>query len=187
MEFLTITLIALGLTGDTLAVSVSTGLTISKIKFQQALKIAIVLAIFQALMPLIGWFLGLQIKDLIKDFDHWIAFALLFAIGGKMIIESLKNDDSKKEFNPLKNSVLITIAIATSIDALIVGISFAFIETNIYLSVAIIGFLTFLVSMIGVLIGKKTGNHFGKKVEILGGVILIGIGIKILVQHLFHF
>lgn len=184
MEILTISLIALGLTGDTLAVSVSTGLSLAKIRFVQAMKIAIVLAVFQSLMPVVGWFLGLQIKDLIKEFDHWIAFLLLAAIGGKMIWESFENSDGESSFNPLKLNVLIGIAVATSIDALVVGVSFAFINTNILLSVAIIGFFTFMVSMTGVFIGKKTGALFGKKVEIIGGLILIGIGIKILIEHL---
>jgi len=186
MELFTIVLIAFGLTGDTLAVSVSTGLSLTQIRFTQALKIAIVLAVFQSLMPLIGWFLGLQIKELIRDFDHWIAFVLLFAIGGKMIVESLKNEEGEASFNPLQIAVLLGIAIATSIDALVVGVTFAFIETNVLLSVVIIGVLTFLVSMTGVLIGKKTGHLFGRKVEIIGGLILIGIGTKILVEHLYN-
>ena len=185
MDLITTILIALGLTGDTLAVSVSTGLSLTKIRFFQAVRIAIVLAVFQALMPLIGWFLGIQIKDLISEFDHWIAFALLFAIGGKMIYETFKEEEEEKVFNPLKIKVLLGIAIATSIDALVVGVSFAFIDTNILLSIIIIGVLTFLVAMIGVFIGKKTGHLFGKKVEIIGGLILMGIGTKILIQHLF--
>ncbi len=184
MDLLTITLIGLGLTGDTLAVSVTTGLSIKRIRFVEALRIAIVLAFFQALMPLLGWFLGTQIREYIIEFDHWVAFILLFLIGGKMILESLKKEGEKTEFNPLKTMVLIGIAVATSIDALVVGVSFAFIDVDIFLSIGIIWFLTFMVSMIGVFIGKKTGNLFGKKVEFLGGMILIGIGAKILIQHL---
>jgi len=184
MELLTIILIGFGLTGDTLAVSITSGLSMSHIRFRQALRIAIVLAIFQALMPLLGWYLGIQIKDYILEFDHWIAFILLSIIGGKMIVESLKPEEEKKEFNPLKYSVLISMAIATSIDALIVGVSFAFMDVDIILTTAIIWFLTFMVAMTGVLIGKKTGNLFGKKAEILGGIILIAIGVKIFIQHL---
>jgi putative Mn2+ efflux pump MntP len=185
MDLLTIFLIGLGLTGDTLAVSVSTGLSITKIRFFQAVKIAIVLAVFQGLMPLLGWFLGIQIKEYIINIDHWLAFILLLAIGGKMILETFKDQEERKEFNPLKTSVLIGISIATSIDALVVGISFGFIDVNILLAVAIIGFLTFFVSMTGVFIGKKTGSLFGKKVEIIGGIILILIGTRILIEHLF--
>lgn len=184
MELLTIILIGFGLTGDTLAVSITSGLSMSHIRFKQALRIAVVLAIFQALMPLLGWYLGIQIKDYIIELDHWIAFILLSLIGGKMIVESLKPEEEKKEFNPLKFNVLIGMAISTSIDALIVGVSFAFINVNIVLTIGIIWFLTFMVAMTGVLIGKKTGNLFGKKAEILGGIILIAIGAKIFIQHL---
>lgn len=184
MDLITITLIGLGLTGDTLAVSITTGLAIQKIRFFQAIKIAVVLAVFQAFMPLAGWFLGSQIKEYMVEFDHWIGFILLSLIGGKMIWESFKKEGKKKEFNPLKTMVLIGIAVATSIDALVVGVSFAFIDVDILVSMAIIWFLTFMVCMTGVFIGKKTGSLFGKKVELLGGLILIGIGIKILVQHL---
>lgn len=181
---ITLFLIALGLTGDTLAVSISAGLTLNKIKFVQALRIAFVLALFQAIMPILGWYLGLQVKDLIKDIDHWVAFISLLIIGGKMIIESFKKDEAKKPFNPLKLVVLTGIAIATSIDALIVGISFALISINMLQAFFIIGITTFLVAMIGVLIGKKTGNKIGQKAEIIGGFILIIIGLKILIQHL---
>jgi len=184
MELFTIILIAFGLTVDSLAVSISTGLVVSHIRFTQAVRIALVLAVFQGAMPLIGWFLGFQVKDIIKDYDHWIAFILLFLIGAKMIYESFKNEETKKNFNPLKYSVMVGMAIATSIDALIVGVSFAFIDINITISIIIIGVLTFLVSMLGMLAGKRIGIFFGKKIEFLGGLVLIGIGIKILMQHL---
>jgi len=184
MELITIILIAFGLTVDSLAVSISTGLVVSQIKFIQAIRIALVLAFFQGLMPLIGWFAGYQIRNIIKDYDHWIAFVLLFIIGAKMIYESIKNGDDRKDFNPLKYSVMIGMAIATSIDALIVGVSFAFIDINIVLAVVIIGVLTFLVSMSGMFAGKKAGNYFGKKVEFIGGLVLIAIGAKILLEHL---
>jgi manganese efflux pump family protein len=137
-------------------------------------------------MPLIGWFLGFQIRNSIKEFDHWIAFILLLFMGGKMILESLKKEEEKKEFNPLKFLVLLGIAIATSIDALIVGVGFAFMKVDIATTIAIIGFITFIVSITGILIGKKTGNLFGKKAEILGGIILISIGTKILIEHLLN-
>jgi len=184
MDLITIILIAIGLNFDSFAVSITTGLVVNKIQFKQAVPIALVLAFFQGVMPLIGWFLGSQVKDLIADYDHWIAFTLLFIIGAKMIYETLKPEEEKKQLNPLKLSVMIMMAIATSIDALIVGISFAFIETNIIVATVIIGSLTFLVAMLGMLFGKKAGSFFGKKIEILGGLILIGIGTKILIEHL---
>jgi len=186
MELLTLFFIAIGLNFDSFAVSISTGLVVKHIKFRQATKIALVLAFFQALMPVIGWFIGSQVKDYISNYDHWIAFGLLSIIGVKMIIESLKKEkeEEKKDFNPFKPIVLIGMAIATSIDALIVGVSFAFINVNILFSAGLIGVLTYIVAMLGMLFGKKAGKWFGKKMEIIGGSILIIIGIKILLEHL---
>ena len=183
MGILTIILIAVGLNFDSMAVSVSVGLVVNNLRFKQAIKIALVFAFFQGLMPFTGWFIGSKIRDLISDYDHWIAFGLLFIIGAKMVYESFKKEEDKKPLNPLKALVMIGLAIATSIDALIVGLSFAFIDVNIYLSVAVIGTLTFLVSMIGMLTGKKASKLFGKKIEIVGGLILIGIGLRILLEH----
>jgi putative Mn2+ efflux pump MntP len=185
MEFLTLFLIALSLSFDTFAVSVTTGLIIKNIQFKQAVKIAIVLALVQSIMPFLGWYMGILIKDLIIDYDHWLAFILLSIIGGKMIYESLKKEEESKNFNPEKLSVLITIAIATSIDALIVGITFAFINIDILFSAILIGSITFLAGMLGMLLGKNIGNKLGKKPELIGGIILIGIGVKILLEHLF--
>lgn len=184
MGIISILLIAIGLNFDSLAVSISAGLVVKNITFSQAARIALAFAFFQGLMPFIGWFIGSQIKDLIKDYDHWIAFILLFLIGVKMVYESFKKEEDKKTFNPLKIMVSVGLAIATSIDALVVGISFAFIEVNIVLSIAIIGALTFIVSMLGMRLGKKAKGLFGKKMEILGGLILIGIGTKILFEDL---
>lgn len=183
MNLLTIILIAIGLSFDTFAVSVSTGLTISKISFGQAFRIAIILAFFQAIMPLAGWFLGSQVANLISNYDHWIAFGLLTILGIKMIYESFKNNSVKTDSNNLTLPVLVGMAIATSIDALVVGVSFAFVKLNIYYTILIIGATTFLVAMIGMLLGKKVGGKFGTKMEIFGGLILIGIGIKILLSH----
>jgi putative Mn2+ efflux pump MntP len=183
MQIWELLLIAIGLSFDTFAVSVSAGLTVSQIKFWQGVRIAIVLAIFQSLMPFLGWLGGIQIVRYISNIDHWIAFGLLAILGIKMIIGSFKNAEEKK-FNPLIFSVLVVMAIATSIDALVVGVSFALISTNIYLAISIIGSVTFLVAMIGMLLGKNVNGKFGKKAEIIGGLILIGIGLKILLSHL---
>ncbi len=184
MGLLSILLIAIGLCFDTFAVSITAGLVANRINFFQATKIAIVLAVFQLLMPLLGWFLGSQIADKICEFDHWLAFGLLSLIGLKMIIESLKPEENRKEMNPFNPTVLIAMALSTSIDSLIVGVSFAFIDINITLSVIIIGATTYIVAMLGMLFGKKVGGAFGKRMEIVGGLILIGIGIKILLEHL---
>jgi len=191
MEIITLILLALGLSFDSFAVSVSSGLVLPAIRFYKACIIAFSLAFFQALMPLLGWFAGLTIRDYLVNFDHWIAFGLLSALGIKMIFESLKPEERRNGFNPLDPVVLLTMSLATSIDALIVGVSFAFIETPdtplwlaILLPVIIIGGITFLMSMLGILFGKKAGSKLGKRMEMLGGIILIGIGFKILLEHL---
>lgn len=183
MGILEIILLGLGLSFDTFAVSVSTGLLKKSIKFWQGVRVAIVLAFFQALMPLIGWFGGSQVADYISSIDHWIAFVLLSAVGFKMIVESF-NDDGNKHTNPLLFRVVLLMGLATSIDALIVGVGLAFIEVVIVQSVIIIGIITFLAAMIGMLIGKSVNGKLGKKVEIIGGLILFGIGLKILIEHL---
>ncbi|MDP4210314.1 MAG: manganese efflux pump MntP family protein [Bacteroidota bacterium] len=185
MEIITLIFIAIGLSVDSFAVSVSSGLMMCEITFRKATRIAFSLAFFQALMPLIGWFIGKRIEHLVESFDHWLAFGLLTLIGGKMVYESFANgDDEKKNINPLDPKVLLGMSLATSIDALIVGVSFAFISINLYITTFVIGFVTFVVSMLGIYFGKKTGLRFGKKMEILGGVILFLIGVKILFEHL---
>jgi putative Mn2+ efflux pump MntP len=184
MDIIAILLIAVGLSFDTFAVSVSSGVVLPKITFKQGISVAIVLAFFQALMPFIGWGAGRTVVSYVKHLDHWIAFILLLGLGAKMIYESYTKDADEKT-NPLDWKVRITMAIATSIDALIVGFSFAFLEYNIWISVLIIGFITFLVSMLGLLFGKKVGSRLGKRMEIVGGLILIVIGIKILLEHTF--
>lgn len=192
MELITLFLLALSLSFDSFAVSVSSGLMLPEIRFWKACKIAFVLAVFQSLMPIGGWLAGHAIRDLLADFDHWVAFGLLTLLGIKMITESLKADEERKGFNPLNLLVLISMALATSIDALVVGISFALIETPeipvwlaILIPVFVIGSITFIMSMLGILFGKEAGSSFGKKMEMLGGVILIGIGLKILAEHLY--
>ena len=183
MEYLIIILLALGLCFDTFAVSVSSGIAKQEITFLDACKIAILLAIFQGGMPLIGWFLGEQVKLLIAEFDHWVVFGILLLLGLKMIYESFKKEEIKS-FNPLNFWIMTSMAVATSIDALAVGISFSLINVSILITTFIIGSVTYLASMLGILLGKKTGSFYGKKMEIIGGIILIGIGVKILYQHL---
>jgi len=185
MNYLTIIIIAIGLSFDTFAVSISSGLLKKDIMFLSALKIAFSLAFFQSVMPLLGWLAGTGIKDSIKSFDHWVAFSLLAIIGLKMIYESLRPEKHKNGTDPLNYYYILGISIATSLDALFVGFSFAFLDFPIYASMLIIGGITFLISMSGILFGKKTGNKYGKKMEILGGLILIVIGAKILIEHLY--
>jgi putative Mn2+ efflux pump MntP len=184
MSIFYIFLVAVGLTFDTFAVSVSTGLAVSHIRFWQAARVALVLGLVQAIMPLLGWFAGMQVKELISNLDHWIAFSLLLLLGSKMIYEALKKDTDAGPSDPLKMAVLLGMALATSIDALVVGISFGFLDVNIVAATIIIGATTFVVAMVGMLVGKKAGALLGKKMEIVGGLILIFIGSKILFEHL---
>lgn len=184
MEFLTVFLLAIGLSFDSFAVSVCSGLNLPHIRFFQAAKIAIFLALFQAVMPLIGWLVGNSVKSIIEPVDHWIAFGLLSLIGGKMIIESFIDSDAREIKNPLDIKVILTLSVATSIDALAVGFSFATLLSKILIAVFIIGLVTFIASMLGILLGKKTGPTINRYAEVLGGLILIFIGIKILVEHI---
>jgi manganese efflux pump family protein len=183
MNFITILILAIGLCFDTFAVSVSCGLSLNRIAFLQATRFAFMMAFFQGLNPFIGWFAGNGIVRYIRDFDHWIAFALLTIIGIRMIIDSLSKVE-KRNFNPTRFSTMLMLALATSIDALIVGVSLAFTNVNIYWACFIIGSVTFIASMLGILFGKKTGERFSKRLEVAGGLVLILIGLKILMDHL---
>jgi len=182
---ITIVFIAFGLAMDAFAVSITSGITIKHLNINNALKIATFFGLFQAIMPLIGWLAGLSLRDFISGIDHWIAFGLLSLIGCKMIYESTKVEPSEKEINPLSIYVLLILSVATSIDALAVGISFSLLNIPIAFSIIVIGAVTFLLSFSGVFIGNRSGNLFEGKIEIVGGLILIGIGIKILIEHLF--
>ncbi len=183
MHFVEMFFVALGLSTDTFAVSVSTGIVTDRLRFRQAIRIALVLALFQGAMPLMGWLGGRQVEQYFSHLDHWIAFALLTALGIKMISETL-SQKTTKPFNPLMLTVAIGMAVATSIDALVVGVSFAFLEINIYHSSILIGVVTFFAAMVGMLLGKNVSGKFGNRVELLGGIVIIAIGLKILISHL---
>ena len=184
MDFLTVTLIAVGLAMDCFAVAITSGIAIQQLKINHALRIALFFGGFQALMPVIGWLAGVGLRDFISNIDHWIAFGLLSAIGLKMIYESRKLAGDKGNLDPLNLYVLATLSLATSIDALAVGVSFAFLQIPLISSVLLIDIITFLISFGGVFIGNRTGHFFENKMELVGGLVLIGIGLKILVEHL---
>ncbi|MDD5066032.1 MAG: manganese efflux pump MntP family protein [bacterium] len=184
MDFLTIMLIAVGLAMDAFAVAITNGFTVKNIKLIDAVRIAFFFGAFQFLMPLLGWLAGLGLKNLILSIDHWIAFGLLVFIGGKMIYEAVIQKNTEKKETCLKLPVLLLLSLATSIDALAVGLSLSLLNISIMYPVIIIGGVTFLISFIGVFIGKKFGYLLGEKMEIFGGIILIGIGIKILIEHI---
>lgn len=184
MDFLTIILVALGLSFDTFAVSLSFGVVQNKILFRQAARVAFVLAIFQAGLLVIGYFLGSFVSDLIKAADHWIALGLLSFLGIRMMIEGIRRKENNEKRDYTKAKELLTVAVGTSIDAFAVGISFALLEMKIWLSGVIIGVVTFLASMIAIRIGKSAGARLGQHVEIAGGLILIAIGVKIFLEHI---
>lgn len=185
--FIQLFFIGVGLSMDAFAVSVCKGLGMKKVNKKQCLVIGLFFGGFQALMPLIGWGLGRQFSRYITSIDHWIAFILLVYIGGKMAVESLKKEEEtviEKTDQPLDLKEMLLLAIATSIDALAVGITFAFLQTPIAEAIAIIGITTFLLSIFGVYAGNIFGNKYEKKAELAGGIILILIGCKILLEHL---
>ncbi|HNZ42337.1 MAG TPA: manganese efflux pump MntP family protein [Bacteroidales bacterium] len=183
MNITEIVLIALGLAMDCFAVSISCSLGKNNISRLLAVKIALFFGLFQGLMPVAGWLLGLSFKNMMSGFDHWIAFGLLSIIGIKMIVEAFKKEE-ERDLNIRKTMVLISLSVATSIDAMVVGISFALLKLNMLLTLGIIGIVTFIVSLVGIYIGKKFTFISAGKAAIIGGLVLIGIGTKILIEHL---
>lgn len=184
MSLVSIVLIAVGLSMDAFAVAICKGLKMRTVSYGKTLLIALFFGGFQALMPIVGWLLGYKFQRHIGSFDHWIAFILLAFIGGKMIYESFKSDNDEVN-DSLRISELFILAIATSIDALAVGIAFAVMNmTNIYFSAGVIGLITFIFSIVGVLVGSKFGSVYKNKAELTGGIILVLLGLKILLEHL---
>nr|MDO8081240.1 manganese efflux pump MntP family protein [Candidatus Freyarchaeota archaeon] len=185
MDIISIVLIAFGLAIDCFAVSISSGITIKQVRIRDAVKIGLFFGGFQVGMPVLGWLAGTGLEDFVSGVDHWIALGLLGIIGGRMIYEALKKEEDVREINPLSLHVLLMLSIATSIDALAVGVSFAFLGVFILNPIIVIGAVAFLLSFIGVFAGARFGQIFKNKIKIVGGLILIGIGLKILIQDLF--
>jgi putative Mn2+ efflux pump MntP len=184
MGIVELILIAIGLAMDAFAVSICKGLAMGKTKISNALIVGLWFGGFQALMPMIGYLLGAQFERYISSIDHWIAFVLLVAIGFNMIRESVSKKEENYETASIGVKVMFVLAVATSIDALAVGVTFAFLRVNILLSVAVIGCITFVLSVIGIKVGSVVGRRFKSKAEFAGGVILILIGLKILLEHM---
>ncbi len=192
MGILEIILTAVGLAMDAFAVSICRGLKMKRINYSHALVIALLFGGFQALMPLIGYLLGINFQSFIEPVDHWIAFVLLAFIGGKMLLDAFKKDDGEEKCDSCDGSdklnikELVVMAIATSIDALAVGITMSCLELSVHISaaLALIGVITLVICFAGVIIGHVFGSKFNNKAQILGGVILILIGLKILLEHL---
>ncbi len=197
MDIISVFFIAVALAMDAFSVSITSGMILKKPHWGAMFKIGLFFGVFQFVMPCLGYLLGSAFSVLISAFDHWIAFILLAFIGGKMIYEALSEKDEEENIkNPLDNKLLTMLAIATSIDALAVGVTFATMgmgvvspctlaQTALLQASGIIGVVAFVISAAGVYIGGKCGNLFGNKAEILGGVVLVGIGLKILAEHLF--
>ena len=183
MDIITILLIAVGLAMDTFAVSIAKGIAIKTQRRRSALLMASFFGGFQMLMPAIGYFAGLSFKEIIMGIDHWIAFGLLSFIGSKMIYDSRKKE-RENENETLKFHSVVTLSVATSIDALMIGLSFAFIQTSILEPILAIGIVTFSLSVAGFFFGCGLGQVFGNKIKIVGGLILIAIGLRILLEHL---
>ncbi len=187
MNFISVFFIAVGLSMDAFAVAVTNGLFLKKLKPWYAIKFGLFFGGFQFLMPVIGYFLGQTFNQHIMAYDHWIAFGLLSIIGGKMLYESRKADcevNKKSDEEIISNSNLTLLAIATSIDAMAVGVSFAFVGGEILNSAIVIGVVAFVFSALGVMLGKRLGSVFKSHAERFGGFILVGIGFKILFEHL---
>lgn len=182
--FITVLLTGIGLAMDAFAVSICKGLKMQKLNYKQMSLIALFFGGFQAIMPFIGWALGKSFESYIKSVDHWVAFALLLFIGGKMAYESFKDDGDDCGCCNFDIKELFILSVATSIDALAVGIAFALKDINIYIAILVIGIVTFILSAVGVFIGHKFGAVYKSKAELAGGIILILIGVKILLEDL---
>ena len=185
--FIELFLMGIGLAMDAFAVSICKGLAMRRVNRKQAFVIALFFGGFQALMPFVGWVLGIQFEQYITSIDHWIAFILLGYIGGKMIAESVKPEEDEEIAQmdpPLDIKEMFILAIATSIDALAVGITFAFLDYPIVEAISVIGIITFFVCIGGVYVGNFFGNKYKNKAEFVGGLILVLLGVRILLSHL---
>ena len=183
MTIIEILLIAIGLAMDAFAVSICKGISFKKMNWKKAIIVGLYFGIFQAVMPVLGYFLGTTFETLVTKIDHWIAFILLSLIGLNMLKEAFGKEEECCD-DSVDFKTMVILAIATSIDALAIGITFAFLKTNILVSTLLIGIITFIVCVLGVKIGNKFGDKYERKAEVVGGIILIFMGVKILLEHL---
>lgn len=184
MSFFNLFVVSIGVSADAFAVALAQGVRVTRRAHLDALTIAVTFGLFQAVMPLLGWLVGANLQAFIAPVDHWIAFGLLVLIGGKMLWEAFRSHGEEKGPGRVPLRELLLLALATSVDALAVGISFAFLEVAILPAIALVGAVTFVLSYVGVLIGNRVGARFQKPAETVGGLVLIGIGVKILLEHL---
>jgi putative Mn2+ efflux pump MntP len=183
-SFSSILIIAIGLSADCFAVALSSSIAARQIILSRFIRLPLAFGVFQALTIIIGWLAGRTVINLISSYDHWVAFSLLVFIGGRMVWEAFHEKDAGKAVNVDRWLTLLALSIATSIDSLAVGLSFAFLKTDILIAAVTVGVTAFVITGVAQLIGNKVGSLAGKRAELLGGLILIGIGIKILLEHL---
>jgi manganese efflux pump family protein len=185
MDFPSLLVIAVSLSTDCFAVALSSGIARQKLSFARLLRLPLLFSVFQAFMCVMGWLAGRTVVDFIADYDHWLAFGLLLFIGGRMIWHSLHEHDEQAAAKNMDSwPVLLILALATSIDSLAVGLSLAFLDVHILMAALTIGLTALLITLVGVLVGKRVGALFGERAETAGGVILIIIGLRILLEHL---
>ena len=184
MNLITIIILAIGLGIDAFSVAIGIGATNTKRSWAPMLRLASAFGVFQFVMPIAGWLAGLTVVSFIANYDHWIAFALLAYVGGKMIREGFEKESEEEKADQTTGLPLLLLSVATSIDALAVGFSFSVLKVPILFPATIIGIVCFLMTAIGMIFGKALAKIFGKKVEIFGGIVLIAIGVKILIDHL---
>ncbi len=184
MDLLIILGIGVALAMDCFAISVATGITVKKLHLAHALRIALFFGGFQAIMPTAGFYAGKGVAQFVSGWDHWVVFAVLAFIGGRMIYESFKMKRAEESRNILNFLTLLVLSVVTSLDALAVGFSFALMRDSILVPVLVIGLVTFTLSLVGMAIGERLGHFFERKIEALGGLILVAIGVKILLEHL---
>jgi putative Mn2+ efflux pump MntP len=183
-DFLSIFFIAIGLSADCFAVALSAGITIKEHTLTRVSRLSFSFGFFQALMLVLGWLAGRTIVDFIADYDHWVAFALLTFISGRMFWEAFHPEHEERDVDITRGWLLLTSSVATSIDSLVVGLSFAFLEVNMALASPIVGTVSFIVTVVGFVLGKRISKSMGKRAEILGAIILLAIGLRILLTHL---
>lgn len=185
IEFLSILAVALGLSADCFAVALSCSVCKKELSAKDALRVASAFGLFQAVMPILGWLLGRTIVGYVEQYDHWLAFALLAVVGGRMLWESFHSENEKIERTDTTRGLsLLVLSLATSIDALAVGLSFAFLKVNMLAASLTIGVVAFVVTASGFVVGRKSGRPLGKRAEAIGGAILIAIGLRILLSHI---
>ncbi|MDG5468264.1 manganese efflux pump MntP family protein [Deltaproteobacteria bacterium IMCC39524] len=184
MDAITLTGLALALAMDAFAVALGTGAVLSRLTGRHLFRLGFHFGLFQALMPVIGWLAGLTIIQWVEAWDHWIAFSLLAIIGGRMIYEAFSDEEKTDDRDPTKGLSLVLLSIATSIDALAVGFSLSVIGVSIWMPALVIGLVAGILTIIGMLLGGRIGDRWGSRVEIFGGLVLIAIGFKILIEHL---